>query len=180
MRWGVSSHNITELNWWDEVELGGITLAFTPSKHFSGRGVLNRDSTLWGGWVILGENTRFYTSGDGGYDAHFKEVGDKYGPFTLTLMEGGQYDARWSWVHMRPEESVQAHLDVKGETMMLIHWGAFTLAYHSWTDPIERAIQKAKEEGVNLLIPELGETVLLHGEKASGVNEWWTNESKEA
>ncbi len=180
MRWGVSSHNITELNWWDEVELGGITLAFTPSKHFSGRGVLNRDSTLWGGWVILGENTRFYTSGDGGYDAHFKEVGDKYGPFTLALMEGGQYDARWSWVHMRPEESVQAHLDVKGETMMLIHWGAFTLAYHSWTDPIERAIQKAKEEDVNLLIPELGETVLLSGEKASGVNDWWTNESKEA
>lgn len=173
IKWGIPSKEITEVNWWEEVPFEGLTLALTPSKHFSGRKGWNRDSTLWGGWVILGEKTRFYTSGDGGYDAHFKQVGERYGPFTFTMMEGGQYDPRWPMVHMRPEESVQAHLDVKGQTMMLIHWAAFTLSFHSWTDPIERAIYKAREEDVDLVIPQLGETVLLYGDKSKVINKWW-------
>ncbi|WP_309123412.1 MBL fold metallo-hydrolase, partial [Paenibacillus sp.] len=97
-RWGVSREIITELNWWDEATFQGITVALTPSKHFSGRGMLNRDTTLWGGWVILGKTTRFYTSGDGGYDSHFEEIGKKYGPFDITCIEGGQYDPRWPGV----------------------------------------------------------------------------------
>lgn len=173
IRWGVKKEKITELNWWDETEFQGLTIALTPSKHFSGRGLFNRDTTLWGGWVILGENTRFYTSGDGGYDAHFKEIGEKYGPFDITLIEGGQYDRRWSWVHMTPEESVQAHADVNGKNMMLIHWGAFTLAYHGWTEPIERALIKAKKADVNLIAPQIGETVPLIGEISDPVSSWW-------
>ncbi|MFC0471909.1 MBL fold metallo-hydrolase [Halalkalibacter kiskunsagensis] len=96
----------TELNWWDETEFEGLTVALTPAKHYSGRGPFNRDSTLWGGWVILGENIRFYTSGDSGYDEHFKEIGQVYGPFDITLMDGGQFDDRWDWVHMTPEGAV--------------------------------------------------------------------------
>ncbi|UUZ81729.1 MBL fold metallo-hydrolase [Paenibacillus sp. P26] len=115
IRWGVAKERITEFNWWDETEFQGLTVALTPSKHFSGRGLFNRDATLWGGWVILGKRTRFYTSGDGGYGAHFKEIGEKYGPFDIALIEGGQYDRRWPWVHMTPEEAVQAHIDVNGE-----------------------------------------------------------------
>ncbi|MEH7116287.1 MBL fold metallo-hydrolase [Neobacillus vireti] len=172
--WGVKKEKITELNWWDETEFQGLTVAFTPSKHFSGRGPLNRNSTLWGGWVILGGKTRFYTSGDGGYDTHFKEIGKKYGPFDLTLMEGGQYDRRWSWVHMTPEQSVQAHLDVNGKNMMLIHWGAFTLAYHGWTEPIERALKTSEESGVHMIAPQIGETVLLDGEFSTPASSWWT------
>ncbi|MGP7815910.1 MBL fold metallo-hydrolase [Niallia sp. 01092] len=173
IRWGVAKEKITELNWWDETKFQGLTVALTPSKHFSGRGLFNRDTTLWGGWVILGKHTRFYTSGDGGYDAHFKEIGEKYGPFDIALIEGGQYDRRWSWVHMKPEESVQAHLDVKGKNMMLIHWGAFTLAYHSWTEPIERALIEAKKKGVNLFAPKIGETVPLNGELSIPITLWW-------
>jgi L-ascorbate metabolism protein UlaG (beta-lactamase superfamily) len=173
VRWGVSKEKITELNWWDETEFQGLKVAFTPSKHFSGRGLLNRDTTLWGGWVILGKQTRFYTSGDGGYDAHFKEIGEKYGPFTLSLIEGGQYDRRWSWVHMTPEEAVQANQDVKGENMMLIHWGAFTLAYHGWTEPIERALAETKKANVNLVSPQIGETILLGGELTNNNSSWW-------
>ncbi|WP_246944248.1 MBL fold metallo-hydrolase [Bacillus pinisoli] len=173
VRWGVLKEKITELNWWDETEFQGLTVAFTPSKHFSGRGVFNRDSTLWGGWVILGKQTRFYTSGDGGYDAHFKKIGEKYGPFTISLLEGGQYDRRWSWVHMTPEEAVQAHLDVNGENMMLIHWGAFTLAYHGWTEPIERAFAEAKKANLNLLTPQIGKTIILTGELTNYNSTWW-------
>lgn len=173
IRWGVEREKITELNWWDETEFQALTVALTPSKHFSGRGLFNRDTTLWGGWVVLGEKTRFYTSGDGGYGAHFKEIGEKYGPFDITLMEGGQYDKRWSWVHMTPEESIQAHSDVNGKNMMLIHWGAFTLAYHGWTEPIERAIIEAKKKDVNLIAPKMGETVPINGELSIPISSWW-------
>ncbi|RSD28641.1 MBL fold metallo-hydrolase [Mesobacillus subterraneus] len=172
IRWGVAEDKITDLNWWEETEFKGLTIALTPSKHFSGRGPFNRNSTLWGGWVILGKQTRFYTSGDGGYDQHFKEIGEKYGPFDITLIEGGQYDRRWSWVHMTPEEAVKAHLDVNGKIMMLIHWGSFTLAYHGWTEPIERAVVEAEKEKVNLIGPEIGETVLLTREISVPVSSW--------
>ncbi|WP_239616338.1 MBL fold metallo-hydrolase [Cohnella mopanensis] len=173
LRWGVAKEKITELNWWDETEFQGLTIALTPSKHFSGRGLFNRDTTLWGGWVILGNKTRFFTSGDGGYDTHFEEIGKKYGPFDLALIEGGQYDRRWSWVHMTPEEAVKAHRDVNGENMMLIHWGAFTLAYHSWTEPIERALIEAKKTNVNLIATQVGDTVALNGELLAPALSWW-------
>lgn len=175
LRWGVAKEKITELNWWDEAEFQDLTLALTPSKHFSGRGIFNRNTTLWGGWVILGKQTRFYTSGDGGYDAHFKKIGDKYGPFDIALIEGGQYDKRWSSAHMFPEESVQANKDVKGKHMMLMHWGAFTLANHGWTDPIERAVKAAKEKDVNLIAPQIGETIQLDGSLSIPVSTWWKN-----
>nr|WP_281890819.1 MBL fold metallo-hydrolase [Paenibacillus sp. YYML68] len=172
-RWGVAEERITELNWWDEMEYEGLTIALTPAKHFSGRGLFNKDTTLWGGWVILGKETRFYTSGDGGYDAHFKEIGQRYGPFDIALIEGGQYDRRWSWVHMTPEEAVQAHNDVNGRNMMLIHWGAFTLAYHGWTEPIERAVAAADQAKVKLIAPPIGETIQLVGELAPSHSSWW-------
>jgi L-ascorbate metabolism protein UlaG (beta-lactamase superfamily) len=126
IRWGVAKDKITELNWWEECSFHDLTIVLTPSRHFSGRGIFNRNSTLWGGWIILGKHSRFYTSGDGGYDAHFREIGEMYGPFDLALMEGGQYDRRWPWAHMFPEQSVQASIDVKGKRMMLIHWGFYT------------------------------------------------------
>jgi L-ascorbate metabolism protein UlaG (beta-lactamase superfamily) len=86
---GIPKENITELNWWEETKYQGLTVALTPARHFSGREPFNIDTTLWGGWVILGKNKRLFTSGDGGYDTHFKEVGKKYGPFDITLIEGG-------------------------------------------------------------------------------------------
>lgn len=173
IRWGVTREKITELNWWDETEFKDLTVALTPSIHYSGRGPFNSNATLWGGWVILGKNTHLYTSGDGGYGAHFKEIGKKYGPFDITLMDGGQYDRRWSWVHMTPEEAVQAHLDVYGKNMVLAHWGAFTLAYHGWNEPIERALREAKKAEVNLIAPKIGETVLLDSELHIPLSSWW-------
>lgn len=173
IEWGVAEEKITELNWWDETEFQGLTVALTPAKHFSGRGILNQNSTLWGGWVILGEQTRFYISGDGGYDAHFKEIGDKYGPFDLALIEGGQYDKRWPDSHMVPEESVQASLDVQGERMLLTHWGAFTLARHGWAEPIERAAKATKENDVDLIAPRIGETIPLDESVSVPLTEWW-------
>jgi L-ascorbate metabolism protein UlaG (beta-lactamase superfamily) len=173
IKWGVPKEKITELNWWDEMEYQGITISLTPSRHFSGRGIFNSNTTLWGGWVILGKNTRLYTSGDGGYGPHFKEIGDKYGPFDITLIEGGQYDRHWSDIHMMPEQSVQANLDVNGKNMMLMHWAAFTLAFHGWNEPIERAIKEAEKQQVNLIAPKIGETVLLDSDLSIPPSSWW-------
>jgi L-ascorbate metabolism protein UlaG (beta-lactamase superfamily) len=172
-RWGVAAAKISECNWWDEVEWQGLTIASVPAQHFSGRGLANRDNTLWTGWVVIGKNNRLYTSGDGGYGPHFKQIGEKYGPFDLTLIEGGQYDKRWSMIHMIPEESVQAHLDVVGNNMMLIHWGAFTLAYHGWTEPVVRALRVAKESNVHLITPKIGELVLLNRTISVEDSIWW-------
>ncbi|TAA73658.1 MBL fold metallo-hydrolase [Planococcus salinarum] len=173
IEWGVAEGDITELNWWDETEFQGLTLALTPAKHSAGRAVLNQKSTLWGGWAILGDETRFYTSGDSGYDGHFKEIGDRYGPFDIALIEGGQYDERWPDSHMVPEESVQASIDVQGEQMMLTHWGAFTLARHGWAEPIERATKAAEEKDVDLIAPQIGETVPMDGELSVPGSAWW-------
>jgi L-ascorbate metabolism protein UlaG (beta-lactamase superfamily) len=173
IRWGIPRENITELNWWEETKYQGLTIALTPARHFSGRDPFNIDTTLWGGWVILGNKTRLYTSGDGGYDPHFKEIGKKYGPFNITLIEGGQYDRRWSGIHMIPEQSVQANLDVNGKTMMLMHWGAFTLANHGWKEPIERGIKEAKKRKVNIITPEIGETVLFDSDLRIPSTTWW-------
>jgi len=173
VRWGIPKEKITELNWLEETEYKGLTVALTPARHFSGRDPFNIDTTLWGGWVILGNKTRIYTSGDGGYGPHFKEIGNKYGPFDITLIEGAQYDPSWSDIHMVPEQSVQANLDVNGKTMMLIHWGAFTLANHGWNEPIERALKEAKIRRVNIIAPKIGETVLLDSDLHMPPTPWW-------
>jgi L-ascorbate metabolism protein UlaG (beta-lactamase superfamily) len=173
IRWGVPKDKITELNWFKETEYQGLTLALTPSRHFSGRSLFNSDSTLWGGWAILGNNTHLYYSGDGGYGPHFKEIGEKYGPFDITLIEGAQYDKRWSGVHMTPEQAVQANVDLKGKNMMLMHWSAFTLAFHGWKEPVERAIKEAEKKKVNLIAPEIGETVPIDLELHRPILEWW-------
>jgi len=172
LRWGVPAEKITELNWWQETEYEGLTIALTPSRHFSGRKISTHNSTLWGGWVIIGQNTRLYTSGDGSYAGHFQEIGKKYGPFAIALIEGAQYDKRWPNSHMTPEQAVQANIDVNGQKMMLIHWGAFSLASHGWTDPIERALKEAQKKHVDLIAPKIGETVFINTE--SGIKElWW-------
>jgi L-ascorbate metabolism protein UlaG (beta-lactamase superfamily) len=173
IRWGIPKENITELNWWEESEYQGLTVALTPARHFSGRAPFNIDTTLWGGWVILGKNTRLFTSGDSGYGPHFKEVGKKYGPFDITLIEGAQYDRNWPNIHMIPEQSIQANLDVNGKTMMLMHWGAFTLAHHGWNEPIERALKEAKTRKVNIIAPEIGKTVLLDSDLQLPSSSWW-------
>jgi L-ascorbate metabolism protein UlaG (beta-lactamase superfamily) len=173
VRWGVPKEKITELNWWEETEYQGLTVALTPTRHFSGRDPFNIDTALWGGWVIQGNRTRIYTSGDGGYGTHFKEIGNKYGPFDITLIEGAQYDRNWPDIHMLPEQAVQANIDVNGETMMLMHWGAFTLANHGWNEPLERALKEANEREVNLIAPQIGETVLLDSDLQMPPTSWW-------
>lgn len=171
-RWGVDPQKIKEHDWWREFEFEGLTLTCTPARHFSGRSLTDRNSTLWCSWVIIGKQAKVYFSGDSGYGPHFKEIGETYGPFDYTLMECGQYDTRWSSIHMMPEETVQAHLDVKGNILIPIHWAAFTLALHDWTDPIERVKKEALKKGIAISTPKIGEAVMI-GSMDYPKSAWW-------
>lgn len=172
--WGVDPQKIKEFNWWEEAQLDSLALAFTPARHFSGRGLNNRFSTMWGSWVIKSPQKNVFFSGDSGYGDHFKEIGQKYGPFDLAFMECGQYNEMWSNIHMMPEETAIASKDVQAKLMMPIHWGAFTLALHEWTDPIKRVIKKSEELAIPLIAPKVGE--LVHVTDSVPTNQdWWTN-----
>ena len=173
-RWGVAEAAIHELDWWDEAQREGLRFVFTPSRHFSGRGLTDRNATLWGSWVIQGRQDTLYFSGDGGYGPHFAEIGERYGPFDLAMMECGQYDERWAQIHMMPEETAQAAVDVQAKLLMPIHWGAFRLALHAWTDPAERVTVKAKALGVPLTTPKIGEAVVLESDSYPQTS-WWTS-----
>ena len=122
---------------------------------------MDRFSTLWGGWVIQGREDNIYFSADSGYGPHFADIGAKYGPFDLAMIECGQYNEKWADIHMMPEQSAQAAVDAKAKVMMPVHWGAFVLAMHSWTDPVERVTKKAVELGLPIITPRIGDVVAL-------------------
>lgn len=175
-RWGIPTTDITELDWWQEATRHGVTFACTPTQHFSGRTLTDRAATLWGSWVVVGSEHRVFFSGDGGYNTHFKQIGEKYGPFDLTLLECGQYDPLWANVHMTPEQTVQAHLDLRGKLMIPIHWGAFVLALHTWTEPVARAVAAAKKARSIVVTPRLGERISIPHPtlpKDPSLNPWW-------
>ncbi|UJH67352.1 MBL fold metallo-hydrolase [Allomuricauda sp. SCSIO 65647] len=170
--WGVGSDRITEMDWWEETMFEDIQLACTPAQHFSGRKFTNGQSTLWSSWVIKSDGTSIYFSGDGGYGPHFKQIGEQYGPFDFAMMECGQYNKMWPDIHMFPEETAQAGVDVQAKALMAIHWGAFKLALHSWTDPIERVSKKAKELQIPLVTPQIGEPIVID-ELPKPNRVWW-------
>lgn len=171
-RWGVSGECIREFDWWDEISFSGLTITCAPARHFSGRGLLDRNTTLWCSWILQGKHANVFFSGDSGYGPHFAEIGRKYGPFDLTLMECGQYDRRWADIHMMPEQTAQAQMDLRGQLMIPIHWGAFTLALHDWTDPVERVLRAAAQHGLQLATPRIGETVQI-GAAENPSSPWW-------
>lgn len=172
-KWGVPIENIVELNWWNSVNFEGLKMVFTPSRHFSGRGLSNRFTTLWGSWVLIGKQQRLFFGGDSGYFDGFKEIGEKYGPFDLTFLECGAYNENWANIHMMPEETVQAHIDLKGKYLMPIHWGKFNLSLHPWKEPIQRAVKKGEELDVQFITPEIGVVNVLDNNPE--VSKWWKN-----
>ncbi len=171
-KWGVPSKNIIDLDWWDEVAFNeNLKIVLTPSRHFTGRGLTNRMSTLWGGFVILGNQQKIYFSGDSGYFNGFKEIGDKFGPFDLAFIECGQYHQDWEAIHMLPKQSAQAAEDVKAKFVVPIHWGKFKLSLHSWVEPIEMFLQEAKNYSFKTIAPKPNEINSLS--ETQLVSYWW-------
>ena len=172
-RWKVEEEKISEFDWWDEELFEGLKIACTPSRHMSGRGLTDQSATLWASWVIQGKEKNLYFSGDGGYGEHFKTIGQKYGPFDIGLMECGQYNDLWKDVHMTPEQSVQASMDLGTELIIPIHWGAFALATHSWVDPVERITAEAARLDRPIATPKIGESVIVKDSLKMSFERWW-------
>ena len=172
IRWGVKEEQIIELNWWESKQIDGFKFICTPAQHFSGRKFNNSQQTLWSSWVIKTDSLNLYFSGDSGYDTHFKEIGEKYGPFDISLLECGQYNKLWADVHMFPEETVKAGMDLKSKKIMPIHWGAFKLAMHSWNEPAIEVYNQSNRKNVDVLIPKIGEEIRVDS-VSKEVNFWW-------
>ena len=176
--WGVPAAKVRQLDWWQETRVDGLRFIATPAQHFSGRGLLDGDRTLWASWVVLappaGEGDaglRLFFSGDSGYFDGFAEIGRRFGPFDVAMVETGAYDKRWSFVHMQPEETMQAYRDLRGRWLMPIHNGTFDLAMHAWDEPFERISALAADHGVALATPRIGERLDLAAAGATGA--WW-------
>jgi len=180
--WGVPAAKVQQFDWWQGTTIARVKLVATPAQHFSGRSLSDGNRTLWASWVIEAgqgaDATRIFFSGDTGYFDGFKAIGERFGPFDLTLIETGAYDAQWPDVHMQPEESLQAHLDVKGRHMMPIHNGTFDLALHAWTDPFDRITALADKAGVPLVAPVMGERLDIRQPALS--KQWWKGPQPQA
>jgi L-ascorbate metabolism protein UlaG (beta-lactamase superfamily) len=171
--WGVDPARVRQLDWWDETAVGGVRLAAVPAQHFSGRSLADEDRTLWASWVIVADGLRIFFSGDTGYHADFKAIGERYGPFELTMIETGAYDRQWADVHMQPEETLQAHLDLRGRWLLPVHNGTFDLALHPWNEPFERIHALAQAREVQLATPVMGERLSLVTPHAGAA--WWVS-----
>jgi len=169
-RWGVDPTKITELNWHQSAQWNDLAFTATPARHFSGRGLADRNSTLWASWVITCGNHSVFLSGDSGYGAHFAQIGSQYGPFDVAFIECGQYNKWWPQIHAMPEESVQACIDLQAKTAVPIHWGKFSLSLHSWKDPIERFTKEAKKKGLRYATPKPGECYTADSARTTP---WW-------
>lgn len=170
-RWGVGRERITELDWWQELELpGALRLVMTPARHFSGRG-LHRNNTLWASYSFIWPDQRVFASGDSGYGTHFSEIGEKLGPFDLAFIENGQYNQAWPYIHLAPEQGWQACIDLRARWVQPIHWGKYTLALHRWDEPVQRLHAAAGADSLRLLTPIAGEPVAL--QPPMPVERWW-------
>ena len=171
-KWGIPREKITELDWWESVSpIDGFTVTAAPSRHFSGRSLFSRNDTLWASWVIAGPVHRVFFCGDSGYHPQFREIGERFGPFDVTMLETAQYGKYWPHIHMTPEQCVRAHRDLRGKVLLPIHWGTFRLSLHSWNEPIERLLKEAGIHGVQVATPRAGE-FLVYGRPLPR-DRWW-------
>ncbi|MCP4810707.1 MAG: hypothetical protein GY913_10620 [Proteobacteria bacterium] len=173
--WGVPTDRITEMDWWEETVVtsadGELTIACTPSRHASGRHVLDQMSTLWASYALVGSEHRVYFSGDTGLHNGLKTIGETYGPFDLAMFEVGAYDRAWPDWHLGPENAITANEWVQGQVLMPIHWGMWNLALHGWTEPIERTLVEAESHDMAVVAPRPGESFEL--DPLPEVTRWW-------
>ncbi len=168
--WGIPAERITEMNWGDSIQVGSLKITAQTTRHFSGRLFSDRNRTLWAAFILEGPQHKVFFAGDGGYGEHFKKIGQEHGPFDLTCLEIGSWNERWPNSHLFPEETVQAHLDLRGKYLLPMHWSVFDLAFHEWDEPIRRVTAAAAKEGVAILTPQQGQP-LIPGETT--FTEWW-------
>ena len=186
--WGIAPEKIIELDWWETHQLNGINITAAPAQHYSGRSSLGKNPTLWCAWAIRGPRRSVYVSGDSGlYKSGFTETGKRLGPFDLSFLKIGSYptfgigsdsmNEGWLKLHMNPEQAAEQFLLIKGGLLVPTHWGTFNLASHPWYEPVERLLNRAKEKHIPVLIPEIGERVIIGSESTKKPPAFWWRHS---
>lgn len=170
--WGVPAERITELDWWEQAQVPGtgLTITAAPSQHFSGR-VGGRNATLWSSFVVQGSRHSFFFSGDTGLTPEYEEIRQRLGPFDLIMLEVGAFHAAWGDIHLGPANALKALALLGGGSFLPIHWGTFNLALHAWDEPVETLLPLAQQQGVHLILPQLGEAV--EPARFERVQPWW-------
>ena len=169
--WGYDHYHIEERDWHEQIDLEpGFVVNTIPARHFSGRG-FKRNGTIWSSFILTTPGKKIFIGGDSGYDRHFAETGYRFGPFDLAILEDGQYNEDWKYIHMNPEETVQAAIDLRAEKLLPVHWAKFALSVHTWDEPIVRIKKEAEKRNMKLLHPRIGEAVDLDGDPVFGP--WW-------
>jgi L-ascorbate metabolism protein UlaG (beta-lactamase superfamily) len=171
--YGVAPEKITELDWWErtEVRAGGLTITATPSQHFSGRGVADRNATLWASMAIEGPHHKVFFSGDTGLTPEYDDIRKHFGRFDLVLLEVGAFHPAWGDIHLGPDNALTALERLGGGTLLPVHWGTFNLAIHAWDEPAETLLVQAPRRGAHLVMPMLGEAV--EPTRSEAVTPWW-------
>ena len=171
--WGYNTTQLVEKEWYETVNLStNLYITFMPTRHFSGR-TFKRNNTLWTSYLIQSNDYKLYVGGDSGYDSHFKEIGEKFGPINFALLENGQYNEAWRYIHMFPEELLQAATDLKVQRIMPIHNSKFKLAHHEWNTPLND-LEKLNDNKLNIATPKIGEVVDLDNPDQK-FDSWWKN-----
>lgn len=175
-KWGYPPSQLIEKDWYDEVDLGdSIELHFMPARHFSGRG-LSTNNTLWTSYVLLTPSKKIFIGGDSGYDTHFSDMGKRYGEFDLAMLENGQYNEAWRYIHTMPEEVLQASRDLNAKRMFPVHSGKFALGSHPWYEPLKEVTELNKKYNQNIITPMIGEVVNIDDE-GQVFERWWLTPS---
>lgn len=170
--WGFAPEQLYEEDWFTQVKLtADFSIYVLPAQHFSGR-FLKEKPTQWAGFAFVTPDCRVFYSGDSGYGKHFKEIGEMFGNFDLAIMENGQYNKEWPKIHMMPEETAQAAVDVGARTVLPAHNGKFALSRHAWDEPYRRMVASSQDKAYTLITPEIGE--LAHvGDMNESFDPWW-------
>ena len=178
-RWGVAANRIIECDWWEEASVRGLRLVSTPARHFSGRG-LQRNRMLWCSWCVIGDNSRVFFGGDSGPSTAFAEIGERFGPFDVALLEIGAWDAAWGEIHMGPRGALTAFEQIHARCLVPIHWATFNLGLHAWYEPAETLLALGETVEPAILTPMLGEPIeplCLLGQ-GGGTGRWWRDHTK--
>ena len=176
--WGVPAERITELDWWEQANVRGVTVTAAPSQHFSGRSVGDRNKTAWSSFHVRGPKHAFFFSGDTGLTPEYTEIRQRLGPLDLVMLEVGAFHPAWGDIHLGPENALAAHALLGGGAFLPVHWGTFNLAMHAWDEPPETLLALAPNAGVQLVMPRLGQPV--EPSRAEGVDPWWRAVGSEA
>lgn len=168
--WGVPEDRIVELDWWESTGLGDLDIVAVPARHASGRS-LRRNATLWAGFAFIGPRHRVYYSGDTGFFPGLADIGNRFGPFDLAMIEAGEYGRSWPDWHLGPEQAVHATKLVRAKVLLPVHWALFNLAYHGWTEPAERVLAAARGSELRVTVPRPGQSI--EPDALPAFEHWW-------